>query len=181
MSLARSIDEHRSFERMAMLAQALEAAGCGGCGRGSRSQAMPKRRKTSEEDRHRLWWEKSFKEREELLRERLGQTDPLGYVNSFSWNDPNLIIPGACALCFPPQSVDRHHWLYLGHGLTQPLEPQPPIPGRWSGYGCEFGILTRDTSPWAVDLRTHTPSRPSSASHRLPGGSVHCRGQLSAP
>ncbi len=113
---------------------------------------MPKRGKISEEDRYRLWWEKSFKEREELLRERFGQTDPPGYVNSFSWDDPELIIPGACALCFPPQSADRHHWLYLGHGLTQPLGPQPPIPGRWSGYGCEFGIVARDKSPWAVEI-----------------------------
>ncbi len=55
---------------------------------------MPKSRKTSEEDRYRLWWEKSFKEREELLRERFGQTDPPGYVNSFSWDAPELIIPG---------------------------------------------------------------------------------------
>ena len=31
ISLARSIDEHRSFERMPVLAQALEAAGCDDC------------------------------------------------------------------------------------------------------------------------------------------------------
>ncbi len=113
---------------------------------------MPKRRKISEEDRYRLWWEKSFKERGELLCERFGETEPPGSVTSFSWNDSNLVIPGACALCFPPQGADRHHWLYLSHGLTQPLEPQPPIAGRWSGYGCEFGILTRDKSPWAVNI-----------------------------
>ena len=45
-------------------------------GGGSGGQAMPKRRKINEEDRYRLWWETSFKEREELLRERFGQTDP---------------------------------------------------------------------------------------------------------
>jgi hypothetical protein len=113
---------------------------------------MPKRRKISGEDRYRLWWEKSFNEREDLLRERFGETDPPGYVSSFTWADPRLIIPGACALCFPPQREDRQHWLYLSHGLTQPWDPQAPIPGRWSGYGCEFGIVTRDKGPWAVDI-----------------------------
>ena len=49
---------------------------------------MPRRRKISEEDRYRLWWEKSFKEREELLRERFGQTDPPGYVNPFPGTIP---------------------------------------------------------------------------------------------
>ena len=63
---------------------------------------MVKRKKPSEEDGHRLWWEKTFKEREDLLRDLIGQTDPPGYVISFSWTDVNLVIPGACALCFPP-------------------------------------------------------------------------------
>jgi suppressor of fused protein SUFU len=113
---------------------------------------MANRRKISEEDRFRLWWMKTFREREDLLRERFGQTDPLGYVTSFSWSDPGLVIPGACALCFPPDETDRPHWLYLGHGLTQPLEPQPPVQGRWSGYGCEFAILTRERSSWAAEV-----------------------------
>jgi hypothetical protein len=87
---------------------------------------MARRKGISEEERSRIWWEKSFKEREELLRERFGETEPPGYVISFSWDDPDLIIPGACALCFPPQGADRHHWLYLGHWLTQPLEHKIP-------------------------------------------------------
>ena len=57
---------------------------------------MVKRKKPSEEDGHRLWWEKTFKEREDLLRDLIGQTDPPGYVISFSWTDVNLVIPGAC-------------------------------------------------------------------------------------
>jgi hypothetical protein len=112
---------------------------------------VTKRREIGENDRRR-WWMSTFKEREDLLRERFGQTDPPAYVTSFSWSDPDLIIPGACALCFPPDESDRPHWLYLSHGLTQPLEPQPRVLGRWSGYGCEFGILTREKSHWPVEV-----------------------------
>jgi len=110
---------------------------------------MGKHRRLSEDDRRRYWWEKTFHEREVLLRERFGETDPPGHVISFSWRD--LIVPGACALCFPPKIPERTHWLYLSHGLTQPLKPEPPVRERWSGYGCEFAILTKEKSPWATD------------------------------
>ena len=105
-----------------------------------------------DEDAFRSWWERTFREREVVLHDRFGPTEPPGVVTAFSWSDINLIIPGACALCFPPEALGRPHWLCLSHGLTQPDEPQPPVPGQWSGYGCEFGIATREKSPWATEI-----------------------------
>jgi len=129
-------------------------------------------RRRSREDVYRFWWEKTFKEREELLRERFGETEPPGWVMPFSWND--LIVPGACSLCFKPSTPERPHWLYLSHGLTQPLEPEPPVQGRWSGYGCEFGILTNAESFWTIDalyqLIAYVKSKEASIGigHRVP-------------
>ena len=113
---------------------------------------MGKRRRMNDEDRLQSWWERAWKEREDLFRDRFGETDPPGWVMSFSWNDFSLTIPGACALTFPPDSSDRTHWLTLGHGLTQPSGPEPTVPGRWSGYGCEFALLTHERQPWAAEV-----------------------------
>lgn len=113
---------------------------------------MAKTSDLSDGGRYRRWWEGAFKEREDVLRERFAQTEPPVYVISFSWSDPALIIPGACCLCFPPDSAERSQWLFLSHGLTQPRKPQSPVRGQWSGYGCEFGVLTGDRSPWAIEV-----------------------------
>lgn len=95
------------------------------------------------------WWEETFKEREELLRATFGTTSPLGWVTAFSWDHPRLMIPGACALTFPPKD-HRKLWLCLSHGLTQPLNPIPRTrPGDQSAYGWEFGILTPNECDWS--------------------------------
>jgi len=83
-----------------------------------------------------------------MLQERFGDTSPPNWVTSFSWRDPRLVIPGACALTFPPTS-DRGHWLCLTHGLTQPLRPTAAGFQGVSGYGWEFGITTSQRADWA--------------------------------
>jgi hypothetical protein len=48
---------------------------------------MPKARDIGEDDHRRLWCMKTFKERGNLLRERFGETNPLGNVISIVWDD----------------------------------------------------------------------------------------------
>jgi hypothetical protein len=109
-----------------------------------------KRRQSSSDDQFRVWWERTFKEREETLRDTFGISDPPGWVHSFSWTDFDDMIPGACALAFPPQGR-RDHWLYLSHGLTQPECKSEAKASEKSGYGYEFALITRERCEWPID------------------------------
>lgn len=98
------------------------------------------------------WWEKTWREREELFKQLFGETSPPGQVSSFQWDDLELMIPGGCAMTFPPQLPDRPRWLTISHGLTQPLEPnEKNDPESASGYGYEFGFLTYSSQPWCIN------------------------------
>ena len=103
---------------------------------------------TQSKDELRDWWEKTWKERDELLRSEFGRTEPREAVIAFSWKRVDLVIPGGCCLVFPPRSQEREHWLYLSHGLTQPLEPDSRE-SEVSAYGWEFAILSASPSTWA--------------------------------
>src|SRR6266478_36486 len=115
--------------------------------------AKSKWEKDESEKEVRERWDKVWIERESLLRNTFGETSPRGCVVSFSWSEPRLIIPGACALAFPPTKPRRTHWLYVTHGLTQPLNPSGiATPEHPSEYGWEFGVQTGSKVDWATDL-----------------------------
>ena len=105
---------------------------------------------SSPKDADMEWWEKTWKEREDLLRSVFGKTEPPDSVIAFSWDRLDMVIPGACTLVFPPKAQDRDHWLYLSHGLTQPLEPSS-TENDVSAYGWEFALLTSQASKWAPE------------------------------
>ena len=98
------------------------------------------------------WWEKVWREREDLFKRTFGETSPPGTVIAFSWDDFELTVPGGCALVFPPALPRRHEWLTISHGLTQPLEPVEETAAEVvSGYGSEFGFLTKSREAWCPD------------------------------
>jgi hypothetical protein len=97
------------------------------------------------------WWESTWSERHRLFIKEFGDTSPPGKVISFSWDDIDLMIPGACAMAFPPAPL-RPCWLTISHGLSQPLEPSAADRAvNSSGYGFEFGFLTKTRESWCID------------------------------
>jgi|GEM_PF-4331673 len=58
------------------------------------------------EDEFRFLWEQKWSERENLLIDLFGPTEPSGIVLSFPWEGLGFGIPGACALPFPPRVQD---------------------------------------------------------------------------
>lgn len=97
------------------------------------------------------WWRLTWKERETLLQSHFGVPFPSGQVTGFFWDNPEIMIPGACAMTFPPKCPQRIDWLTISHGLTQPLEiHKSDSTDLASGYGYEFGFLTREHSPWCA-------------------------------
>jgi hypothetical protein len=109
------------------------------------------------------FWGRTWKEREDEVRRLFGDTEPPGYVTSYSWDD--LRLPGGCALAFPPVADNsdlrgawhkRDHWLHLSLGLTQPLSKKHFLEGKqagkeYSSFGFEFGILTDEKADWAFE------------------------------
>ena len=66
-------------------------------------------------------------------------------------------------------------WLTLTHGLTQPLSPdQDRGRSQPSGYGYEFGFLTRQRATWPVGALGHLitylkqSGKPITRGHRVP-------------
>lgn len=115
-------------------------------------------------EQKRRWWDRTFGERQRLLERSFGRSRPpgapAGNVLPLQWD--RMEIPGACCLVIPPttpgESVRFPHedWMYLTHGLTQPVDPD-----HWrklkqaekpSSYGSEFALLTREPFEWAPPL-----------------------------
>src|SRR5262245_39646238 len=124
---------------------------------------------------YREWWESKWKERESLLRQRFGETQPPGHVTAFFWDDIRWTVPGGCAIIFPPHLPSRSHWLTLTHGLTQPASPAAhQHRAEMSGIGYEYGFVTRTNSPWTCEglkqLMTYVAqsANPILQGHRVP-------------
>lgn len=98
-------------------------------------------------------WVDTFKEREKVLRDAFGPTYPPNRVVAFSWNNPAIHVPGACALTFSPRPPARSHWLTITHGLTQQKFGETAMDrSTLSGYGAEFGICTDNRHDWCIGL-----------------------------
>jgi hypothetical protein len=109
------------------------------------------------------YWERTWQEREDEIRRRFGTSDPPGNVYPYSW--PDIRLPGACSLVFPPVASRSSHspwphlrpeWLYLTLGLTQPLDEEQVKRARAAGkkyshYGFELGFLTRERCEWPIN------------------------------
>jgi len=126
-------------------------------------------------DSNHAWWQATWTERERLLKDTFGETAPNGEVHSFRWDNLDSLIPGGCALVFPPVLPERPDWLTISHGLTQPLNPPATYPSNdASGYGYEFGFLNKSHASWCRDalwlLMTYLRQSRSSIErgHRLP-------------
>jgi hypothetical protein len=97
------------------------------------------------------WWRSAWDERGSAMKQELGQLTPPDTVTSFSWDDPRLIIPGACALTFAP-TERRSSYLITSMGMTQPtnkgddgnefeLALNVPQPSSWC-YRLVYDLLT---------------------------------------
>jgi hypothetical protein len=122
------------------------------------------------------WWERTWHERESLLVRTFGEMIPPDTVRAFYWDDVAIRVPGGCAMTFLVDCDNTVAYLTLGHGLTQPVsirEMNSAYAGR-SGYGYEYGLLTRDISEWRFDvlyqLMTYIrqSGRNVEAGHRIP-------------
>jgi hypothetical protein len=116
------------------------------------------------------FWERTWKERNDVIRHAFGETEPPGTVVSYSWKD-RIRLPGVCALQLPPveEAGDpvrhaRDEWLYLTVGLSQPLDAEQARIERaagkkYSARGIELALLTESHSHWAFEalywLLTH--------------------------
>ena len=114
----------------------------------------------------RSWWEKTWAEREDVLWQAFGPSQPPGsppgYVTSIPWSE--VPLPGTCVYTFPPTEGDevagrerRGGWLYLTHGLAQWLnaadrDAARRVGNRASGTGVEFALLVDEPAGWASPL-----------------------------
>ena len=130
----------------------------------------------------RQWWERTWHEREEAMWRAFGPSHPTGspegYVNSFDFADVRL--PGACVFTFRPSDVPvpegrerRSNWMYVTHGLSQPLSQADPSRGeRVSSYGYEFGMIFDQPVDWVAGLlrwmMIYTQQTPLNAGDRVP-------------
>ncbi|MEX2216335.1 MAG: hypothetical protein WD768_19645 [Phycisphaeraceae bacterium] len=94
-------------------------------------------------DEDRIWWEQRWKERSDTIRDAFGETIPPGMVTSFSFDEPDLIVPGACAMTFAP-TESRPFYLHMTQGITQPLKRG----SEYSATKWEFGVYTHDNINW---------------------------------
>ena len=105
------------------------------------------------------FWEKTWRERSEVIRQAYSDTWPAATVTSFSWSD-RIRCPGACALALPPveetrdpKRYRRDDWLYLTMGLSQPLDEEQvrlerAALKRYSAFGVEFALIVPSESNW---------------------------------
>src|SRR5262245_3427407 len=93
--------------------------------------------------------------REDALHSIFGHPFPDGNIKV----DPELSFdfPGGGVYSFPPRN-DLTEWHYVTSGLSQPLddadedEKRKPLTERYSGFGIELVISTRQPVNWAVDV-----------------------------
>lgn len=122
------------------------------------------------------WYEDSMQSREDALIERFGPFSPAGQVfrpQNVSWD---MEIPGFAFLRFPPTDT-RSFWLYVTHGLAQPLNAEEFKEGKaggLSGFGVEFALATSAEEAWpftmleALSSYALSGSKPVLPLHRIP-------------
>jgi hypothetical protein len=138
------------------------------------------------DDAERIWWETTWRERENAIQEAFGPSHPVdapqGYVNS-----PDLMesgLPGACVYTFRPFAEThgsrelRDYWMYVTHGLTQFLSRSDMAAERAKGNrlsrsGFEFAMLFDEPVYWVTGLLRWMMSysqgpTPLGVSHRVP-------------
>jgi hypothetical protein len=115
-------------------------------------------------DERTRWWQRTFAERHALLERHFGPSHPpgsaAGHVLALEWE--RIAIPGACCMVFPPGEGNgrerraRRDWLYVTHGLTQPLDDDHlaalAASDEPSGFEAEFAVLTPGPADWAAPL-----------------------------
>lgn len=92
--------------------------------------------------------------REENLAARFGSTSPPDVVFKPVNEQLEMHSPGLAFLRYPP-AADRPYWLYVTHGLSQPMEESEFEEGRRggdSGYGLEYALATREEEAWPLRL-----------------------------
>ncbi len=148
------------------------------------------------------WWERTWKEREDLLARcygRFGVPGHEGKVLAFS-GELRLHFPGCCIYAFPPEVEGGSHaartdgslrdgWLYVTHGPSQPAKR----PGRLaklsagptpSGHGIELAVLVREPADWAPELLQNLllyfarERHPIGEGHRIPFRFLDRAGEL---
>ena len=107
--------------------------------------------KNEDED---AWFQRTWTEREERLWQLYGPSQPAGSPAGHVLALPaevRLERPGSCVYVFPPcggaERTPRASWVYVSHGLTQPLEPCDEVDR--SGDGWEFAVETASAGDWA--------------------------------
>lgn len=126
------------------------------------------------------WYEDSMQSREDALVQRFGPFSPAGQVIKPQDEGWDLTIPGFAFLRFPPTET-RPFWLYVTHGLTQPIEAEDFEAGKsggQSGFGVEFALATSTEEAWpftmleALSSYTLSEGNPVLPSHRIPSSDL---------
>lgn len=126
--------------------------------------------------------------RERALHAIFGPTEPPDTI--FSPGDPALFInwSGGGIYQYPP-SVGRSSWHYVTSGLSQPhfdddANPLPVVDDdgqRYSGFGIELVISTREKVAWAPDVLVNLVKYllfQANARVIFPGDRIPCNGPL---
>jgi hypothetical protein len=142
-----------------------------------------------DEEEDRIWWEEAWTEREDLLCAFYGPShppgSPEGYVCAFPGGAIRLRIPGGCAYAFRPRiggppGAREDAWLFVSHGITQPLDRDEVRAARREGsdrssYGWEFAIELAEPAGWVKMLLANIcyyardPESPTlGPGHRMP-------------
>lgn len=116
--------------------------------------------------------------REKVLAEQFGTTSPSDVVFKPASEHLDLAIPGFAFLRYPPS--DRHpFWLYVTHGLSQPMEANDlEASGGLSGFGVEFALATSAEESWPLRMLESVTSYTLTAEklilplHRIPAGDL---------
>jgi hypothetical protein len=137
-------------------------------------------------DAERIWWEKTWKEREDVMWHAFGPSHPVdapeGYVTSLDLME--MGHPGACVYTFraSPDAHEfrerREYWMYATHGLSQYLTRDERDAARargvgQSGSGYEFAMLFDEPVDWIGGLLSWMMSyskgrSPLDVGHRVP-------------
>lgn len=100
------------------------------------------------------WYEDSMASREDQFEKLFGPTSPPNQVFKPRDKAWDLTIPGFAFLRHPP-TADRPYWLYLTHGLAQPMDFESfktGYRGGVSGRGMEFALATIEDEAWPFTM-----------------------------